>query len=68
MTQLEKHQIPYIMPNAGFYVLINLSAWLDSDATEHDELDLHSDLWGVGVYLTPGQVRIIFSWRFLSVS
>ena len=56
--QLDQRGIPYIKPNAGLHMLINLSAWLDGDVTGEGELKLQEEIWKAGVFMMAGQVCV----------
>ncbi|GJD00758.1 1-aminocyclopropane-1-carboxylate synthase-like protein [Colletotrichum higginsianum] len=56
LTQLD---VPFVAPEAGFFVFVDLSRWLDKDAAQtrrgSAELELLSRLMAHRVFLEPGQ-------------
>lgn len=67
MSRLAKLGVPFITPQAGFFIFINLSTWMKclsvDDPKEDLELKLLRHLMAHQVFLEPGQVRnvVIFA-------
>lgn len=61
MSRLAKLGVPFITPQAGFFIFINLSRWMKflsiDDAKEDLESKLLRHLMAHQVFLEPGQVR-----------
>lgn len=62
--ELEKYDIPHVKAEAGFFVFVNLSEWVDLLLEKHGkqgDLKFVEYLMKYRVYLEPGQVSLVVS-------